>query len=431
MYRKILSSLIKWKENHSKMALLLSGARQTGKTYILKEFCEKHFEQSLYINFDEESKFVSIFEDSLNPEEIIKKIEILCSRKLDIENTIFFFDEIQVSERAITSLKYFSESKKNYKIVCAGSLLGVKLNRFKASFPVGSVYFENMYPMDFEEFLLAAGEEELNNEINKSFNTLKELNDALHRKALSYYKAYLCVGGMPRAILEYLKAGKDFAVFDRNIHSSILLAYLADMAKYSTGTNAVKLNHVYQSMPAQLAKEKKKFTYKLVGNKAKKETYESAIEWLLLSGLLLKSSRVEMAQAPLSAYQNNNIFKLYMSDIGLLCNLAKLQFGDILLDSNIMYKGILTENFIAQTFKCKGYELYYWESKGLAEMDFLLNLDGHIIPVEVKASENTSSKSLFSYVGRYKPDYSIRISTKNFGYVNGIKSIPLYSAHNI
>lgn len=431
MYRKMLLKLINWKENHSKMALLLSGARQTGKTYILKEFCQKYFEQSIYINFDEESKFISIFEDSLNPEEIIKKIEILSNRKIDVEKTILFFDEIQVSERAIASLKYFSEAKKNYKVVCAGSLLGVKLNRFKSSFPVGSVYFETIYPMDFEEFMIAAGEEELNNEVRNSFNKMKELNDALHRKALSYYKAYLCVGGMPRAILEYLNTGKDFAAYDRNIQSSIILAYLADMAKYSTGTNAVKLNYVYQSIPAQLTKEKKKFAYKLVSSKAKKETYESAIEWLLLSGLLLKSSRVEMPQTPLAAYQNNNIFKLFLSDVGLLCNLAKLQFGEILLDSNIMYKGILTENYIAQTFRCKGYDLHYWEAKGLAEIDFLLNLEGRIIPVEVKASDNTSSKCLSSYVEKYKPEYSIRLSTKNFGYTKAIKSIPLYCAHNI
>ncbi|OGF48355.1 MAG: hypothetical protein A2452_01820 [Candidatus Firestonebacteria bacterium RIFOXYC2_FULL_39_67] len=431
MKRKFIKKLVNWKEKHINTPLLLSGARQTGKTYILKEFCKNYFKDSIYINFEEQSEFVSFFESSLNPEEILGKIEIYLSRKIDVKETIIFFDEIQVSERVISSLKYFSESKKGYKIVCAGSLLGVKLNRFKSSFPVGSVYFETLYPMDFDEFLMALDEEPLIGEIDKSYEKLKMLDDTFHKKALELYRAYLVIGGMPQSILEYLKSGKNFASFDRQIQENIIISYLADMAKYTNNENAVKVSNVYKSIPAQLAKENKKFQYKMIGTKAKKESYESAIDWLILSGLLLKTTKVELPQVPLTAYQKANMFKLYFSDVGLLCALSKINPGEIFLDTNMMYKGVLTENYVAQTLASNGYDLFYWESKSLAEIDFLINTAKGIVPVEVKSSDNTVSKSLYSYMERYKPDHGIRISTKNFGMMNGIKSIPLYAAYKI
>jgi len=431
MKRKLTERLVAWKENKNAMPLLLMGARQTGKTYLLQEFCKSRFEKNLYINLEESRDHASFFEDTLNPEDILRRIEAYRGEKISIENTVIFFDEIQVSERAIASLKYFNESEKGYRIVCAGSLLGVQLNRLAASFPVGKVSLEQLFPMDFEEFLLAVGEELLVADIRDGFEKMRPLNEALHRKALQLYRTYLCSGGMPQAILEFMAKNRDMVLYDRSIHQNIIYAYLADMAKYTTGTQAVKTSQVYNSIPAQLAKENKKFMYKLVHDKAKKEGYESAIEWLIQSGMLLKAIRIDLPQAPLLAYQKPNFFKLYLSDVGLLTALCKFNFGEILLETSLIYRGVLTENYVAQTFKRAGHDLLYWESNAQAEVDFLLNLNGSIIPVEVKAADNTASKSLQSYRERYRPDHAIRVSAKNFGFVNGIKAIPLYAVHCI
>lgn len=429
MKRKFTGKLIYWKESNISQPLMVIGARQTGKTYILRKFCEDFFENNIYINFEEQKEYIQFFEESLNPEEIIRKIEVFRNQKIDIEKTVLFFDEIQACEKAVTSLKYFSESKQNYKVICAGSLLGVAINRQGSSFPVGKVYVERMFPMDFEEFLLASGEEMLAEEISKSYQHLKRMSEPLHKKAINFYRQYLCVGGMPAAVIEYVKKGKELTLFDRNVHSNIIFSYLADMSKYTSGTQAVKTNQVYNSIPAQLAKENKKFAYKLVDEKAKKESYETAIEWLISSGLLLKSVKIELPQPPMEAYQKPNYFKLFMSDVGLLAALSKLNFSEILLETAMIYRGIMTENFVAQNFANKGIDLFYWESKSMAEIDFLLNIEGDIIPVEVKSSENTKSKSLKTFNEKYNPPYSIRISTKNFGLNEKIRSIPLYAVH--
>ncbi|HPS28931.1 MAG TPA: AAA family ATPase [bacterium] len=429
MKRKFTEKLVKWKNNNIDQPLMVIGARQTGKTYILKKFCENYFEKHIYINFEEEREYLAFFEESLNPDKIINKIEIFRGEKIDTDKTVIFFDEIQISERVITSLKYFNESPVRYKIVCAGSLLGVAINRSGSSFPAGKVYIEKLFPMDFEEFLLASGETLLNDEISESFRKFKQMSDPIHKKALNLYRHYLCVGGMPAAVLEYVKKDKDLMLFDRAVHSNIIFSYIADMAKYTTGSQAVKTNQIYNSIPAQLAKENKKFSYKLVEEKAKKESYETAINWLLSSGLLLKSIKVELPQIPLSAYQRPNYFKLFLSDVGLLAALSKLNFNEIILETSMIYRGILTENYIAQNFASKNIDLYYWESNSMAEIDFLINIDGNVIPVEVKSSDNTKSKSLNSYIDKFNPEYSIRISTKNFGYDKKIKSLPLYAMH--
>lgn len=429
MKRKFNKRLIYWKDNNIFQPLMVIGARQIGKTHILRKFCEESFENYIYINFEEEKEYIQFFEESLKPEDIIRKIEVFRGEKIDIEKTVIFFDEIQACEKAVTALKYFNESKKDYKIVCAGSLLGVTINRQGSSFPVGKIYLEKMFPMDFEEFLLASGEEMLAEEISDSYKKFKKMSEPLHKKALDLYRQYLCVGGMPAAVIEYVKKGKDLMLFDRNVHSNIIFSYLADMSKYTIGTQAVKTNQVYNSIPAQLAKENKKFTYKLVDERAKKENYETAIEWLLSSGLLLKSVKIDLPQPPLTAYQKPNYFKLFLSDVGLLTALSKLKFSEILLETSLIYRGILTENFVAQNLVSKGIDLFYWESKSMAEIDFILNIEGNIIPVEVKSSDNTKSKSLKTFNEKFNPTYSIRISTKNFGLHQNIRSIPLYAVH--
>lgn len=428
MERKLYKNLLEWKENRAKMPYMLVGARQTGKTYILKEFCEKEFEQNLYLNLDSMENIRQVFEKTIIPEEIISNIEILLNTEIDINKTVIFLDEIQVSERAISSLKYFCESEKNYKIVCAGSLLGVKINRFKSSFPVGKVWIEYLYPMDFEEFLKAIGEEKLNDKIKQSYNNMIPLVEPLHEKALNLYYQYICIGGMPIAIKEYIEKEKNVLQVNDEIIEMILTSYLADMSKYTQNTESIKNNKIYQSIPTQLGKENKKFKYSLVEKSARSREYETSLEWLISSNMIIKCNGIQKPKSPLKAYIEEN-FKVYLSDIGLLRKLAKISSQEILLNKNMIYKGVLAENYIAQILYAKTREIYYWQLGSMYEVDFLINIDGDIIPIEVKASDNVTSKSLKYYIERYKPEYSIRISTKNFGFENNIKSIPLYSAH--
>ena len=428
MERYLYQNLLEWKKNRIKMPYMLVGARQTGKTYILKEFCEKEFEKNIYINLDSMEGIREIFEKTIIPEEIINNIETLLNIDIDIDKTILFFDEIQVSERAISSLKYFCESEKNYKIVCAGSLLGVKINRFKSSFPVGKVWIDYLYPMNFEEFLKAIGEDKLNNTIKESYTKMEPLVEPLHKKALNLYYEYMCIGGMPIAIKEYIENGKNIVKYDDEIEDIILTSYLADMAKYTENTESIRNNKIYNSIPSQLGKENKKFKYSLVEKSARAREYEGSMEWLIASNMILKCNGIKTPKSPLKAYIEDN-FKVYLSDIGLLRKLAKISIQEIILNRNMLYKGVLAENYVAQVLYAKTRELYYWQLGSMYEVDFLINIEGDIIPIEVKASDNVSSKSLNYYIERYKPKYSVRISSKNFGFENNIKSIPLYAAH--
>lgn len=428
MKRKIYENLIKWKNDNINMPYMLVGARQTGKTYILTEFCKNEFDNYIYINLDKMEKIKNIFEQSIEPEEIIKSIEILMNVNINIDNTIIFLDEIQVSERAISSLKYFCESENPYKIVCAGSLLGVKINRFKSSFPVGKVWIDYLYPMDFEEFLNAIGEEKINTEIKDCYYNSKPMLEELHKKALDLYNEYLCIGGMPISVINYINNNKDITKINDQHLQILLTSYMSYMSKYTQNTEAIKNTKIYNSIPAQLVKPNKKFKYSLVEKSARSREYETSLEWLIASNMILKCQNVSAPKSPLKAYISDE-FKIYVSDIGILRVLARIEINEILQDKNMLYKGVLTENYIAQILYGKTKELYYWQVGNGYEVDFLIKIDGDIIPIEVKAGENISSKSLNYYVSRYKPKYSIRISSKNFGVSNNIKSIPLYAAH--
>lgn len=430
MKRKIYKNLLKWKENNINTPYMLVGVRQTGKTYIINAFCKNEFENYIYLNLDSMEDIVSIFEETIEPDKIINAIEVITGKNIDISNTIIFIDEIQVSERAINSLKYFAESDKGYKIICAGSLLGVKINRFKSSFPVGKVWIEYLYPMDFEEFLIAIDEEKLSESIDKGYKNMKPLLTTVHEKALKLYNDYICIGGMPSSVVEYIKCGKDINKYEDEILNNIIIAYMADMAKYTENTEAIKNAKIYNSIPSQLGKENKKFKYSLVEKSARSREYESSLEWLIASNMILKCTNIKSPRSPLKAYKDD-IFKIYLSDIGILRVLSKITKNEIILNKNMIYKGILAENYVAEILYSKYKDLYYWQLASNYEIDFLLNLDGDIIPIEVKSSDNTTSKSLDYYISKYKPKFAIRISTKNFGFSNKIKSIPLYATHLI
>ncbi len=431
MKRNLYHNLLNWKKENIKLPYMLVGARQTGKTYIIEEFCKNEFEKYIYLNLDIREDIREIFEKTLIPEEIISNIEVLLNIDINIENTIIFIDEIQVSERAISSLKYFCESDKPYKIITAGSLLGVKINRFKSSFPVGKVWIDYLYPMTFEEFLEAIGEEKLLKIIKQCYENMEPMLESLHQKALNLYYDYICIGGMPAAILHYIENDKSILKFKDEINEMIITSYIADMAKYTENIESIRNAKIYHSIPAQLGKENKKFKYSLVEKSARAREYESSLEWLMASNMILKCNSIKTPKSPLKAYLDDN-FKVYLSDIGLLRVLSKISVNEILLNKNMLFKGVLTENYVAEILCAKYRELYYWQiGSGMYEVDFLINIDGDIIPIEVKANDNVTSKSLKYYVERYKPKYSIRISTKNFGMSNLIKSIPLYAAHLI
>ena len=430
MERDIYKNLLEWKNTKIKTPYMLVGARQTGKTYILTEFCKNEFKNFLYLNLDKMEKIAEIFENTIIPEEIIENIEAMLDIEINVEETIIFLDEIQVSERAISSLKYFCESEKPYKIVCAGSLLGVKINRFKSSFPVGKVWIDYLYPMNFSEFLKAIGKNKLLELIEKSYNNMEPMLEPNHEKALKLYNEYLCTGGMPIVILNYIENDNNILRVQDDLIDNIITSYLADMAKYTENTESIKNVKIYNSIPIQLGGQNQKFKYSLVEKSARSREYETSLEWLISSNMVLKCEGINKPQVPLKINVDNN-FKIFLNDVGILRTLAKIEKNEILIKKDMIYKGVLAENYVAEVLYAKNRALYYWQLGSEYGVDFLISINGDVIPIEVKAGENTSSKSLNYYIKRYNPKYSIRISSKNFGYSNNIKSIPLYAAHLI
>lgn len=427
MKRKIYNELIKWKKEDINTPLMVVGARQIGKTYTIDEFCKNEFTNYIYINLLNNKEIIEIFKENINTEEKIKKMELSLGYTIDYENTIIFFDEIQESEELISALKFFCESKVSYKIICAGSLLGVKINRFHSSFPVGKVRIINMYPMNFEEFLWAMDYEIAIPEIKRCYQENVKMSDSIHEKLLNYYRMFLCVGGMPRMVLS-LKETQKILEVDKSIASNIYKEYLMDMNKYVTNvTEGIKNETIYNSIPSQLANLSNKFQYGKINNNARKRDYETSLDWLISSKMVLRSNLVKKVEIPLKAYIDDDYFKLYLSDIGLLVSILEIRYNDIMLNKEFMYKGVLAENYVA-TELIHNYEtLYYWQSENRAEIDFLINAKDGIIPIEVKANTNNNSKSLNLYMEKYKPSFAIRISSKNFGFENNIKSVPLYA----
>lgn len=428
MKRKIYEDLLKWKNTESKIPLMVVGARQIGKTYIINEFCKKEFKKYIYINLLETPEIVSIFSRDINIMEKFKRMEIFLDTKIDIENTVIFFDEVQESEDIISALKFFCESEEKFKIICAGSLLGVKINRFKKSFPVGKVRILNMTSMDFEEFLMANENFMLIDEIYNSYNKMMPIDNVLHNKLIELYKMYLCVGGMPEAVKDIINKKMNILEFNKNIASDIIISYLNDMNKYVvSNAESIKIEAIYKSIPTQLSNPSNKFQYSKLNKNARSRDYIEPLNWLISSSMIYKSNLIKNIQIPLKGFIDENCFKLYLSDVGLLTSLLGVKYNDIILDNLEIYKGIITENYVATQFVSNKNDLYYWSSSNKAEIDFLLYNDDGIIPVEVKANKNIKSKSLNMYIEKFKPKYSIRISNKNFGIENGIKSVPLYA----
>lgn len=408
------------------MPLLLNGARQVGKTYILREFGAKEFKNVVYINLETNLTVASYFSDNIAPERIIRYLEASANEKIVPGETLIILDEIQSCERALTALKYFCEETPEYHIAAAGSLLGVAINRQHYSFPVGKVETLTLYPLDFEEFLWAREKEFLCDEIRQAYETMEPLPDALHQKATELYREYLLIGGMPACINAFLRTGSFLDV--PLVQNEILDNYIADMAKYASNTDSVKIRACYNSIPAQLAKENKKFQYKVVQRGGSAALFGASLEWLSLAGVVLKCQRISQAVEPIAVYADFSAFKIYMGDVGLLAMKSGISQQTVLSGEGNTFMGALTENYVAQQLAAKGYDLYYWESNSIAELDFVLQKENQIVGVEVKKGENVRSRSLSVFVNSYHPAYSIRFSLKNFGEKDALKSIPLYAA---
>lgn len=425
MKRKILNDLMKWKENPHKKPLIIKGARQVGKTYIIREFAQEAYEDLVEINFERDLEFIDLFKKTHNPKDILQYLEVAFMDKNFDRNTLFFMDEIQACSDALTSLKFLAESFP-CDIICSGSMLGVAIAN-STSFPVGYIETWQMYPLSFMEFIEALGMKE---------NVIQSLNDCLlnnlpvmevlHNKMNDLFKEYMVVGGMPEVVNKYIetKSFKETLLVQRRIVSD----YLNDMVKYADGSERIKVRECYQSIPLQLAKENKKFQYKLVKSGGNARYFDASLNWLKDSGLVNLTYRLKTISKPLEIHKESAVFKVYMADTGLLVSQFDESVIKELLNGNLgVFKGALYENIAAQILSVHERELYYFEPNTSSEIDFIIYYQGEICPLEIKAGRNTVSKSFTNFVEKYNSQYAFRLSQKNIGTSKEkVSYVPLY-----
>jgi len=425
--RKITAELLAWKDSKYRRPLILLGARQVGKTYTVLEFAKEQYDNVAYINFEFDKEAKAIFENSLDPKEVIPKMEVFTKQSITKGRTLIFLDEIQLCPPALTSLKYFAEFAPDYHLIGAGSLLGVAVSREEYSFPVGKVQRLTLFPLDFEEFLLAMGKSDFVHRIQECFETNTPMDTVYHNMLLEQYRHYLLVGGMPDCVAKFRET-KDWVLI-RATQKLILEDYLDDMSKYNNKDEIKKTRLTYNSITAQLSKKNTRFQYKLVRPGGRAREFENAIEWLVLSGIVIRVNALDTIKKPLENYKNIDSFKIFGSDVGLLCAKSNVLANDLLHDFRDLhdFKGALTENYVCSQLVSRGHACYTWYSEGEAEMDFVIQHEGKLIPIEVKSAENSKAKSLKVYMQKFKPDYAIKVSTNNFGFAGNIKTIPLYA----
>ena len=428
MYRKIMEYLKNWKQSHHRKPLILQGARQVGKTYAILAFGREHYENVAYFNFETNPKLNETFAENISPDYLIPILSHIAGQTIVREKTLIVFDEVQLCERALTSLKYFCENAPDYHIIVAGSLLGVAVNRQQFSFPVGKVDIKTLYPMDLEEFLLALGEDALVQQIRTCFASQSPMPAALHDAAMQRYRQYLVVGGMPECVQQFAET-QDY-ILVRHTQDTILQSYLNDMSKYNNLNEIKKTRLTYDNITVQLSKKNTRFQYKLIKKGGRAAEFENAVEWLCLSGIVSQVYRAEQIKKPLENYRDIDAFKIYVSDMGLLCAKKDLAASDILYMTDELndFKGGMVENYVQVQLTANGYRTYYWESDRGAEIDFVIQREGQLIPIEVKSADNTKAKSLQVYMKAYQPAYAVKLSAKNFGTAENKLIIPLYAA---
>ena len=429
MHREKIKELEEWKKSKDRMPLIIRGARQVGKTWIMKEFGKNNYKKVAYVNFDGNNRMERLFESEFDINRIIQGLKIETKVDIDEEDTLIIFDEIQEVPKALTSLKYFCENARQFHIIAAGSLLGVALHE-GTSFPVGKVDFIDLYPLNFQEFLLAIGEENLVNILNeKDWNLISVFKD----KFISYLREYYFIGGMPEAVNKYVET-KDYRQV-RKVQLKLLQAYEEDFSKHAPSEIVPRLKMLWNSIPAQLAKENKKFIYGLIKEGARAKEYELALSWLIDCGLIYKIDRINKPNIPLIAYQDTSAFKLYILDVGILGAMTRID-EKILLEGNEIFtefKGSFTEQFVLTELKSnKDIPIFYWSAeRATAEIDFLIQLGIDVIPIEVKSSENLQAKSLKAFIEKYNTTKNIRTSMSDYREEEKLINIPLYAIGNI
>ena len=429
MRRKISDYFSRWKDDKYRKPLIVQGARQVGKTYAILEFGRTRYDNVAYFNFQTNKALAATFAENINPSYLTPILSHICGQTITKGRTLVVFDEIQLCERAVTSLKYFCEEAPEYHVIAAGSLLGVAVNREKYAFPVGKVDRLTMRPMDMEEFLLACGEQKLVDRIRSCFAENAPRPVALHEAGLKLYRQYLTVGGMPEAVVRFIDT-RDYTQV-RHVLETIQSDYLDDMSKYQESSNEIKKTRLtYGTVSVQLSKKNARFQYKILKTGARAAEYENAIEWLASANLISRVYRAERIAKPLEKYKDIDDFKVFLSDTGLLCAQKGVRAEDVFrMEEELTdFKGGMTENYVETQFVFSGLKPFYWRNdKGTKEVDFVVSLNGKVIPVEVKSGGHVAATSLNEYVKLFKPAYSIRISEKNFGFENNIKSVPLYA----
>jgi len=429
MYRTAIEQLYKWKDKKEKKPLIIRGARQVGKTWLMKEFGEKTYKDCVYISFDNNQQMQDLFSTDLNVERIITGLELYAGHKINPSETLLIFDEIQEVPKALTSLKYFNENAPQYHIVCAGSLLGVALHH-GTSFPVGKVEFMDLYPLSYQEFIQAMGKEQFSRLLDEGNYSMAA---TFRQEYIDLLKQYYYVGGMPE-VVAYFSVNKDFNEV-KEIQTRILDAYEQDFSKHAPHDAVPRIRMLWNSIPSQLTKENKKFIYGLIKEGARSKEYELALLWLTDCGLVHRVNRVTSPNLPLKAYEDLKAFKLYLLDIGLLSCMVRLR-QDVLLDGNELFKefkGALTEQYVLQQLETfKNLNTYYWTNdRNSAEIDFLVDNGNSVIPVEVKAEVNLQAKSLKTFHSKFSPEISVRTSMADYKKEDWLINLPLYAIGGI
>jgi len=440
MKRKITQRLIDWKNRPGHKPLILQGARQVGKTYILEEFGKEHYKNYVKVSLDLVPDVGNFLKSDINPMEIIAFLEALYNVRILPHETLIILDEIQDCKRALLALKYFQEDYPQYDIVAAGSLLGVAINqgnkpeeednneeKEEFSYPVGKVDELSLFPMDFEEFLWATGNDILAQEIRAHFLSNEAMPASVHSLALDLYQKYLVVGGMPESVQKWVDTNSYLEC--RTVQQSILVGYNGDMAKYAKPATTVKIRACFNSIPAQLAKENRKFQYKLAMKGGTAKIFGEAIEWLILAGTVHKCKLISHGFIPISAQEDDSDFKIYMSDIGLLNTKAQMPVPMLMnsIETDNTFLGSVAENYVGQALRANGITLRYWKNDNTQEVEYILQDGANVIPVEVKKGRKVDAISLNNFKKTYNCPFAYRISGKNFGFANEIKSVPLYA----
>ena len=434
MYREILEDLKEWKDKPGRKPLLLTGVRQCGKTYIIEEFARENFKSYVRINFEESEKLSSIFDYDFDVRRIVAELEMNCRTKIVPGETCVFFDEIQECPRAITSLKYFCENMRELHLICAGSLLGVAIKKQQLSFPVGKVNRLELHPMDFREFVIAKGRDDLIR-VFENWPADRDIPDLYSVPMKKLLKEFYVVGGMPEAVKTWVETGNREDV--EEVLSGILKDYADDFSKHAPGEEVIKMRWIWDSIPVQLARENRKFMFSHVREGKRAAYLEDALQWLVDAGLLVKLHLVENPELPLSGFANKSYFKVYLCDVGLLRVKSKVDAGTVFDEtpSYIRFKGAFTQNYVLNELVSCGKEPYFWHSGNTAEVDFIYEDKGEIVPVEVKSAENTQAKSYKLFCQKYRPGTGFKLSQKNIAENNlvGTKtySIPLYLCWNL